>query len=536
MAVMHRLPAFVRPAWAVVCLVAAAASAQVPATPAAATPPTAGPHRPYAEAVAARFPPPPVSYATPGLLPGRSHWTDNAEMAAALRTLAGAGAAQLLDQGRTEAGGELLALRFSRGAGRPVALLVGQQHGNEPAGGEALLALAMQLANPAHPLSSVLDRLDVVMLPRANPDGSALGRRVNAAGLDINRDHLLLRTREAQAAAGLVAQFRPALFVDVHEHIALGRYMPKFGGIKGHDLLIQYATTPNLPPALTELAEQGFRQPLLSALDAAGISHEWYYTNPRDPQDLLLTMGGVQPGLARNAGGLKNMVSVLLESRGFDLGRLHAQRRVHSQVVALDSLLRSAAAQADALPRRMDAIGREVAALACSGTLVLDAAPTRRRREFTLIDPDTGADKRLEVDWDDALQLQPQATRARPCGYWLAADATEAVARLRLLGVEVQGLPSARPLSVERYRETARVAGERRDTLGRVDDGQPVQRITVVLEPGVLDPGPGSFYVPLSQPLAHLVAAALEPDTADSWFAHRLLPRLDAVQRVMAPP
>lgn len=529
---MHRLPALVRPFLAAACLAAATASAQGPA----ATAPTAEPRLPYAEAVAARFPAPPVTYATPGLLPGRSHWTDNVEMAAALRTLAGTGAAQLLDLGHTESGSELLALRFSRGEGRPVALLVGQQHGNEPAGGEALLALAMQLANPAHPLSSVLDRLDVVMLPRANPDGSALGRRTNAAGLDINRDHLLLRTREAQAAARLVAAWRPALFVDVHEHIALGRYMPKFGGIKGHDLLIQYATTANLPSAVTDLAEIGFRQPLLRALDAAGISHEWYYTNPRDPQDLLLTMGGVQPGLARNAGGLKNMVSVLLESRGFDLGRLHAQRRVHSQVVALDSLLRSAADLAETLPGRMAAIERDVTALACSGTLVLDAAPTRRHREFTLIDPATGADKRLEVDWDDALQLQPRATRARPCGYWLAADATEAVSRLRLLGVEVQALTSARPLTVERYRETARVAGERRDTLGRVDDEQPVQRVTVVLEPGVLDAWPGSYYVSLSQPLAHLVVAALEPDTADSWFAHRLLPRLDAVQRVMAPP
>jgi hypothetical protein len=531
MAVMHRPPAFARPALAAACLAAAAAVAQVPA-PTAVT----EPRLPYAQAVAARFPPPPVTYTTPGLLPGRDHWTDNAELAAALRTLAGAGAAQLLELGRTEAGGELLALRFSRGAGRPVALLVGQQHGNEPAGGEALLALAMQLANPADPLASVLDRLDVVILPRANPDGSAIGRRANAAGLDINRDHLLLRTREAQAAALLVAAWRPVLFVDVHEHVALGRYMPKFGGIKSHDLLIQYATTANLPPALTDLAERGFRQPLLHALDAAGISHEWYYTNPRDPQDLLLTMGGVQPGLARNAGGLKNMVSVLLESRGFDLGRLHAQRRVHSQVVALDSLLRSAAAQAQDLPRRMASIGRDVAALACGGTLVLDAAPTRRRRDFTLIDPATGADLRRVVDWDDALQLQARAVRARPCGYWLAADATEAVTRLRWLGVEVQSLVSTRPLKVERYRETARVAGERRDTLGRVDDELALQRITVVLEAGTLDVAPGSYYVTLNQPLAHVVTAALEPDTAESWYAHRLLPRLDAVQRVMAVP
>lgn len=497
---------------------------------------TAEPPLPYASAVAARFPAPPAVYRTPGLLPERRRWTDNAELAAALRTLAGAGAAILLDLGRTEAGGELLALRFSRGAGRPVALLVGQQHGNEPAGGEALLALAMQLANPGHPLSAVLDRLDVLLWPRINPDGAALDRRGNATGLDINRDHLLLQTREAEALARLVASTQPLLFVDLHEHLALGRSMPAFGVIKSHDMLIQYATTANLPPALTALAEQDFRQPLLRALDAAGISHDWYYTNRRDPQELLLSMGGVQPGLARNAGGLKNMVSVLLESRGFDLGRLHAQRRVHSQLVALDSLLHSAALLAGPLQRQLQDIGGGVAALACGGTLVLEAAPTRRRREITLIDPVTGADKPLVVDWDDALQLQPLATRPRPCGYWLAGDAGAAVSRLHTLGVTVRTLPAAARLRVERYHETARAEGERGEPPGRVGLQRPLQRITVALEPKWLDAAPGSFYVSLDQPLAHLITAALEPDTAHSWYAHHLLPRLDAVQRVLAPP
>lgn len=492
---------------------------------------------PYAAAVAARFPDPAETYPTPGLQPGREAWTDNAELAAALRTLAGAGAAELLELGRTDTGAALLALRFSRGPGRPVALVVGQQHGNEPAAGEALLALAMQLANPAHPVAAVLAQVDVVLMPRANPDGTALGRRSNAAGLDINRDHLLLRTPEADAVARLLAQWQPVLFVDVHEHLALGRHMPALGGIKRHDLLIQYATTPNLPPTLTALAEQAFRQPLLQALDAAGITHEWYYTNPPDARAAaarLLAMGGMQPGLARNAGGLRHVVSVLLESRGFDLGRLHAQRRVHSHVVALHSLLRSAAAQAATLPGALAAVGAEVSAQACTGGLVLDAEPTRRTRELLLLDPDTGADRPVQVEWDDMLALQPRAVRPRPCGYWLAADATEAVARLHRLGVRVHTLPAAQALQVERYVETLRAdTGPRPPGAGA--DGVP-QRVAVALAPATLQAPAGSFYVPLDQPLANLVAAALEPDTTHAWFTHRLLPRLDAVQRVVAPP
>jgi len=46
----------------------------------------------------------------------------------------------------------------------------------------------------------------------------------------------------------------------------------------------------------------------------------------------------------------------------------------------------------------------------------------------------------------------------------------------------------------------------------------------------------GGFYVPLSQPLGNLVFAALEPDSPDSFFARRLITRLDAIGRVANLP
>ena len=46
----------------------------------------------------------------------------------------------------------------------------------------------------------------------------------------------------------------------------------------------------------------------------------------------------------------------------------------------------------------------------------------------------------------------------------------------------------------------------------------------------------GSHYVPLDQPLANLAWVALEPDTADSFFAHRLLGDLAQLARVTARP
>ena len=52
----------------------------------------------------------------------------------------------------------------------------------------------------------------------------------------------------------------------------------------------------------------------------------------------------------------------------------------------------------------------------------------------------------------------------------------------------------------------------------------------------MIDAPAGSYYVPLNQPLANLVMAALEPDTHSSYFANHLLESLASSARVMSEP
>jgi hypothetical protein len=204
---------------------------------------------------------------------------------------------------------------------------------------------------------------------------------------------------------------------------------------------------------------------------------------------------------------------------------------VQSHLVALHSLLRSAAQQASVLPQRLAQIGAEVARQACGGAWVLEAAPRWQPRELRLLDPAGGSERVRTVPWEDARELQVLASRPRPCGYWLAADALEAVTRLRRLGVTVRSLTAALPLQVQRYRPTALALA---DEPGR--GRTPSRHLAVALEDATLEAPAGSHYVPLDQPLANLIASALEPDTPYSWYAQQLLPRLDALARVTAPP
>jgi len=538
----------------------APAPAQQPAAPAAAqaTPvaPAALPSAPaeqaapYSAAVAARFPAPSVTYNTPGLQPGRTTFTSQTEIQGWLREQAAAASrspgvkATVLPIGRSQRGETLEALILTRAggtdpavmqaAGKPTVLLVGQQHGDEPAGSEALLVIARELAQGL--LLPVLDRINVVIVPRANPDGAASDQRATTGGLDMNRDHLLLNTPEAQALARLARDYSPTVVVDAHEYTVVGRYLQKFGTVQKFDALFQYATTANLPEFLTKASEEWYRRPLLAALKDQNLSTEWYYTTSSDLADKKISMGGTQPDTGRNVNGLKNAVSLLIETRGVGIGRLHIQRRVHTHVTAITSVLASTAQRANELHQLRPYLDKEVGAQACKEQAVIEAGATAAQYDLLMLDPVTGADKSVSVDWDSALALRTLKARARPCGYWLSAASTVAVDRLRLHGVQVLRVAEQGSMLGDSYRETASTSGERQDVRGAIADANAIIKVQVSLTRGVVDVPRGSYYVPLNQPMANLVLAALEPDTQSSYFANQIVRGLQSTVRVMAEP
>ena len=127
-----------------------------------------------------------------------------------------------------------------------------------------MLVIAQELATGR--LATLLDRINIVVWPRVNPDGVLKQQRVSASGIDINRDHLLLRTPEAQAEAQLLRDYAPVAVIDAHEYTVGGRFVDKFGAVQKFDALVQYAMTANLPEFITKASEEWFRQPMLASL------------------------------------------------------------------------------------------------------------------------------------------------------------------------------------------------------------------------------------------------------------------------------
>jgi len=499
---------------------------------------------PISPAVAARFPEPNVAFSTPAFEPGRTAFTTNDELHGFLLGLTRSGGAgrvgtvELLPIGVSQRGTAIEMLTFTRpyvapavaGASgpaaslgrRPAVVVLAGQHGDEPAGTEALLVVAQQLAEGR--LERVLEQVDVYLLPRANPDGAALGQRAAADGVDLNCDHLLLRTPEAQAEAELVRGLAPLVVLDLHEYpVDAALWSSRFGAVQRFDVLLQYAGAANMPPFVTKAAEEWFRAPLAAALGAAGFSSDWYHTVSADPADRRVSMGGAAPQIGRNAHGLTNAVSLLVETRGGGIGRTDFKRRVQAQLVAVTNVLGNAASRAADLAKLRQFVDRDVAAAACKGEAVIEAGLTPSEYALPMLDPQTGALRRVTVSWDSALELRVVKARPRACGYWLAPGETEAVRRLRLLGIEVVQLELAAEMRGETYRETGRDAPA----------AQGGARLRVQTQPVLLDVPAGSFFVSLEQPLANLAIAVLEPESPAGYVANGVIANVTGVARVL---
>jgi hypothetical protein len=375
---------------------------------------------------------------------------------------------------------------------------VAQQHGDAPASAEALLVIARELSQGT--LRPLLSRVNVLILPRANPDGAAKAARLTDNGFDMAHDHLLLETPEAQALAKLARDYQPTVVLEAQEYTAAGALAQTLGGLPTADAWVAYATTANLPEFLTKAAEEWFRQPLLSALNAEGLSSEWPHRTAKTQADKTIAWGDLQADSSVNVNGLKNRISLTVASRGADLERSHIQRRVHAQVTAIASVLRSTAERASELAQLKPYLDLEVTDQACQKDRVIEAKAARL--------------------------LSNLRTRVSPCGYWLNASATQAVERLRLHGVKVMQVRDAAALLGDFYQ--AKEPSKSSPNVGAT--------VSVELLRGVVDAPAGSYYVPLDQALGNLVFVALEPDTQNSYFSQALIDELQSVARVMAQP
>jgi hypothetical protein len=134
------------------------------------------------------------------------------------------------------------------------------------------------------------------------------------------------------------------------------------------------------------------------------------------------------------------------------------------------------------------------------------------------MDPETGSDKPVEVQFQDSRVIEPTTTRPRAAGYLVKGDDRDAALRLRLLGIRLCRVSEARQVEVISYQlDSVRPPTDRESI-------NPDQAIKASLVKANLDLQPGMLFVPMAQAGAGLVAATLEPDTPGSYVSVGIIP------------
>ena len=234
-----------------------------------------------------------------------------AEMTALLETVARPSFITVTEEGRSTQGRKLFLVRLNRGGAKArfKVLYYAQQHGDEVAGKDALLTLVRDIAERP---SILPEDVDLYLLPMLNPDGAEAHHRVNGAGADLNRDHLLLAQPETQALHRVARRVRPHLAVDSHEFGRDGEAYTKRGWEAWPLITMDAANHPLVPEYLKAagLAAVASAEPLLKR---AGHAYRRYLVGgPPPDEELRPSTPEVDDG--RNGLGTLGALSFIIEA------------------------------------------------------------------------------------------------------------------------------------------------------------------------------------------------------------------------------
>jgi hypothetical protein len=425
--------------------------------------------------------------------------------------------------GTTPLGREVPVIYLTNGppTGKIKVWMQGLLHGNEPAGGEALLYLANRILTTAQG-SEYLANMEIAILPIANVDGYIAMNRRSGGGYDLNRDQTKFADPVSKMIKKAYIDWQADIAFDFHEFQPTRR---EFSGIgqKGastaYDVLFLPSGYLNIPEGLRRASKDIFQKEAEKALEEHGYSHNFYFTANVSGDEMILNKGAQSPHSSSTSYALSNAVSMLVETRGIGLGRTSFTRRTHSTYIVASSFLESAVHHKDEI-QDIVASARETTIAATEEMAVLNE-PSIYNTGVNFIDMETGELITLDLKIRDAENLTPTLTRTRPAGYMLEGNCIREAEILSLLGLEVKQITKRKRYRVEsfviRIYKEADVEWERIKTVDATAD--------LIVQKKVFPKG--SYYVDLHQKNANYAISVLEPESLNGFVSYRVTPTSD---------
>ncbi|MFA5137836.1 MAG: M14 family zinc carboxypeptidase [Elusimicrobiota bacterium] len=213
--------------------------------------------------------------------------------------------------GQSGEGRPLYVVHIDRSAGKAPwkVLFYAQQHGDEVSGKDAMLFLARDIARDPTLLPV---EVDLWLLPSLNPDGGLKDTRRNAAGADLNRDHMQLEQPETQALYRLVQRLRPHVAVDCHEFTRDSEDYAKKGWVDWPVITMDSLNNPLFDPAVRAAAWRWVEE-AAAPMGKAGHAYRRYIVGGVPPdEELRYSAPDVDGGL--NGVGMYGGLSFIVEA------------------------------------------------------------------------------------------------------------------------------------------------------------------------------------------------------------------------------
>ena len=207
-----------------------------------------------------------------------------------------------------------------------------QIHGNEPAAGEGSLAVIKALDGSLG--KTLLNNLNIYVIPRYNGDGSKKDTRANDNGVDMNRDQLFVSAKEVREVHNIYNLFTPEVTIDAHEQGVNNESRVTEEKMVYNDVYIGIGKTNNNPQQLSDLTVNIYKE-TLSNISNAGI-YPTVYTGAAGKASCNSTNNAI----SRPYYALYGSLSLLVETNGIPGGRQLWKKRVLSHYITVEQYLK----------------------------------------------------------------------------------------------------------------------------------------------------------------------------------------------------
>ena len=109
--------------------------------------------------------------------------------------------------------------QLNLGAGERKILIWSQMHGNESTGTKALFDFLnfIKIYKTNKIVNAILNNCSITIVPMLNPDGAKRYTRVNANGIDLNRDAVALQAKESKLLRKILRTVNPDFCFNLHD-------------------------------------------------------------------------------------------------------------------------------------------------------------------------------------------------------------------------------------------------------------------------------------------------------------------------------